>query len=93
MTSHKSRGILPPQERRKADRRRLLMGGKLLFNYGRPSGIDCLVIELSDIGARVETEWLIQVPEKFYFQAGTQEARHVRRVWATGKAIGLEFIV
>ena len=80
------------RDRRKAACCRILWGGKLLFSNKRPAGIDCLVVELSKIGARVETEWLTQVPEKFYFQAGTQDPRLVRRVWVMGKAIGLEFI-
>ncbi|WP_205619776.1 MULTISPECIES: hypothetical protein [Acidocella] len=96
MKPNESRVILPfpasTQDRRKVARHRILWGGKLLFSYERRSGVDCLVVELSKRGARVETEWLTQVPETFYFQAGTQEPRLVRRVWVMGKAIGLEFI-
>ena len=80
------------QERRKEPRSRLLMSGKLLYNSGHSSGIDCLVIEMSQIGACVETEWVTQVPERFYFKFGCHEVRQVRRVWAAGNAIGLEFV-
>jgi hypothetical protein len=75
------------QERRKAARSRVIMGGKLLYGYRYSS-----VVDLSQTGARVETSAMVHVPEKISFRLGAQEIRHERCVWATGSVIGFEFL-
>ncbi|MGE4482852.1 hypothetical protein [Acidocella sp.] len=73
-------------------RRRILKGGKLYFGAFSPTVVDCLVIDLTANGARVETPEMTQVPELFKIQIGDAPARRARRCWAHGNAIGLEFL-
>ena len=80
------------RERRRAVRRRVLAGGKLLYGYGLSSLTDCLVVELSRSGVRVEIPVAMHIPEELFFRMGNQKIQRVRRVWAVGNAIGLEFL-
>lgn len=66
------------------------MGGKLLYGYGHSSVIDCLIIDRSHTGVRIETAEMTHVPERLFLRLGTQEPQPVRRVWAIGNMVGFE---
>jgi len=82
---------LRPTERRGGQRGRTFKSGKLQYGGITPSVVDCLVVEMSDGGARVETSVMVQVPEIFVLHLNDAD-RKVRRAWAVGNQIGLEFL-
>jgi len=85
----------PPSRpnRRNASRSRALKSAKLIYGAGfNATVIDCLLIEMSEGGARVETAIMMQVPETLSLRLGDNTERQVRRRWALGNEIGLEFI-
>ena len=85
----------PPNRpnRRSASRSRALKSAKLIYGAGfNATVIDCLLIEMSDTGARVETAIMMQIPETLSLRLGDNTERQVRRRWAQGNEIGLEFI-
>jgi hypothetical protein len=92
MNASVSKSDLSREERRRGKRGRTFKSAKLVFGGFSPTVIDCLVIEMSDVGVRVETSVMVQVPEILSLQLSDNTARQVRRVWATGNEIGLEFL-
>ena len=68
------------------------MGGKLLYGYGHSSVIDCLIVDRSQTGVRIETSVMTHVPERLFLRLGTQESQPVRRVWAIGNMVGFEIL-
>ena len=82
-----------PVERRAMNRPRTLKSGKLVCGGGfARTVIDCLVVDLSQDGVRVETSAMTIVPEtaKLRLSDGTELA--VRRCWAQGNDIGFVFL-
>jgi hypothetical protein len=83
------RGILM-QERRVKPRHRTLKAGTIAFN--RAAGISCMVRNLSPIGACLEVESLVGVPEAFTLVV---ESDHVNQpchiIWRKEKRIGVAF--
>jgi hypothetical protein len=77
--------------RRRDARAAAVKSGKLLYGFFSPTVIDCLVLEVSDIGARVETAEMTRVPEKLSLRLSDGDKRLARRSWARGNQIGLEF--
>jgi hypothetical protein len=77
---------------RKGRRSKTLLTAKLIYGGFSPSIIDCIVRDLTETGARVETDVLLQLPEIFSLQLQGGVRRRVRRCWAKGNAIGIEFL-
>jgi hypothetical protein len=73
-------------------RSRSLKTGKLLYGGVTPVVIDCLIVDLSEAGARVETPTMTSIPVLLRLRSGDGPERHVRRCWAQGNEIGLEFL-
>ena len=69
-----------------------LRTAKLIFGGFNASVVDCLVRDLTGAGARVETGTMTMVPETLSLQLAGGERLAVRRCWAKGDAIGLEFL-
>jgi hypothetical protein len=82
---------LGPAERRRDSRGRTFKSGKLFYGGFAQSVADCLIIEMSDSGARVETGVMVHVPEIFMLHVNGAD-RRVRRMWAVGNQIGVEFL-
>lgn len=82
------------ENRRRARRSRMFKTGWLIFGGFSPTVVDCLIIEMSEGGARVETGVMIQVPEflRLRMNDETNTERRVRRAWARGNEVGLEFL-
>ena len=77
-------------ERRKAQRHRTLKGGSIAFNSG--ARIDCRVRNLSPLGACLDLESSIGVPDSFVLVIDSENARHPCRViWREPKRLGVEF--
>jgi hypothetical protein len=82
----------PAIERRQKSRGRTFKVGKLIFGASHPTVVDCFVIEMSVTGARVETSIMVQVPETLTLRLVDSSEYRVRRAWAIGNRIGLEFL-
>lgn len=78
-------------DRRAEIRPRAIKSGKLLYGFFTPTVIDCLVLEMSAGGARVETAVMINPPEKLTLRLGDGTRLRARKCWARGHEIGLEF--
>jgi hypothetical protein len=82
---------LQPTEHRHEKRSPTIKSGKLFYGGAHPTVIDCLVLDLSDGGARVETILAADIPEALFLRAGNGAERRVYRRWGSGQQIGLEF--
>ena len=92
MNALTSKFHLQAAERRTEARPRTLKGAKLVYGGFSPTVIDCLVRDLSDTGARVETDVMVMVPEIFSLRLQDGHSQRVRRCWSKGHEIGLEFL-
>jgi hypothetical protein len=82
----------PSADRRNAERLRALKSAKLIYGGFSATVIDCLLIEISETGARVETAVMMHVPEFLVLRLSDNTERQARRCWAVGNEIGLAFI-
>jgi diguanylate cyclase (GGDEF)-like protein len=79
------------QERRKATRTRSLRHGRILFN-DRRSVIDCVIRNLSNLGACLEVANVVGVPPAFDLQIDHEAAsRQCAAIWYGENRIGVEF--
>jgi hypothetical protein len=92
MNSIDQNSKLQPIDRRQRRRGKTFKVGKLIFGGANPTVVDCFVIELSATGARVETQVMIQVPDIMTLRLVDMSEYRVRRAWAIGNRIGLEFL-
>jgi hypothetical protein len=78
------------EDRRRQIRRRVLKGGRIVFNK-KTSSIDCAVRNVSDDGAHLQVESALGIPEQFglVMSDGRSEDCVVR--FRSAKAIGTKF--
>ena len=77
-------------ERRKAQRRRMLKAGTIAFNVD--GGVDCRVRNLSPSGACLEVASQIGIPDAFVLVVETDHVKmpcHV--IWRTATRLGVAF--
>jgi hypothetical protein len=79
-------------ERRLSPRTRFISVAKLIYGDFNKIVVDCVIRDISEGGVRVETGIMMPVPEVMRLQVGGRSERNVRRCWALGHAIGLEFL-
>jgi hypothetical protein len=78
------------QERRKITRMRVLKGAK--FSLGKSSVIDCVVRDMTNVGAGVEVPNTLELPEAMDLTLnGSRSFRRSRRVWRKLNKIGVKF--
>ena len=78
-------------ERRKIPRARALKGAKIAFNQRR-SVIDCVVRNLTDVGAMLKVPSTAGIPERFDFRFEHERSyRPARVIWRREDALGVEF--
>jgi hypothetical protein len=82
---------LQPTEQRHEKRTSTIKSGQLLYGGAHRTVINCLVLDLSDSGARVETILAADIPEAFFLRSSNGPERQAYRRWASGHQIGLEF--
>jgi hypothetical protein len=76
-------------ERRSIARQRTFKCGTIKCG---PTTIDCVVRNLSSIGANLSVEHPIGIPDRFdLLVSRDQSHRRARVVWRTGKRIGVRF--
>jgi hypothetical protein len=83
---------LRPKDRRRYKRSRTIKTGHLVFGDVSPTVLDCMVIDISDEGARVETSIMMQVPDLLTLVLNDEIQHRCIKRWATGDQIGLEFL-
>src|SRR6185295_5488704 len=72
-------------------RGRTFLAGKIISNYGQ-SSIDCIVRQMSDVGAVIEVESALGIPLHFHLLIpGEGEPQPCKRSWQSEKQIGLVF--
>lgn len=77
-------------ERRKVQRRRILKAGSISFGYA--AAIDCTVRNLTTVGACLEVESPIGIPDEFVLVIENDKLKqpcHV--IWRTAHRLGVEF--
>ena len=77
-----------PDEKRREHRKAFLKRAQVVFEG---AGIDCVVENLSDSGARVRFGSPIPLPEVLALRFSDGTSHPVTRRWARGRAAGLEF--
>jgi hypothetical protein len=78
-------------ERRKIPRARALKGAKIAFNQHR-SVIDCVVRNLTDVGAMLKVPSTVGIPERFDFRFDHERSyRPARVIWRREDTLGVEF--
>jgi hypothetical protein len=82
---------LPPDNRRGKPRARTIKSGKLFFGGFHKTVFDCLVLDLSETGARIETAVMIDAPETAFLQIQDEMIGPMKKRWASGNQIGFEF--
>ncbi len=78
-------------DRRRASRRRVLKGARIIFRDGY-SVINCIVRDQSEVGARLKVDTVVGIPDTFRLQIMQAPPRDCRVVWKTGSEIGVEFV-
>ena len=72
-------------------RGRTFLPGKVISNYGQ-SSIDCIVRRISDVGAVIEVQSSLGVPEHFHLLIpGEGAPQPCKRSWQSEKQVGLVF--
>lgn len=78
-------------ERRTASRQRSFLQGRIFYN-NRRSSVDCLIRDISDIGAKLKLSEAITVPEAMdLYIPSKDEFRRARVQWRSGGEIGIAF--
>lgn len=76
-------------DRRRQDRSRSYLGGRIVFNH-RQSSLDCLVRNISAGGAKLVFSDAVAVPEAFTLTIPKQDRElAVRLVWRRGHEAGI----
>jgi hypothetical protein len=79
------------QERRKIARTRVLKGARFLL--GKSSVRDCVVRNLTNVGAGIEVPNTIELPADLELSfSGSRTSRRCRLVWRKLNKTGVEFI-
>ena len=80
------------RDQRANPRREVEIAGRLIFADGSAS-IDCLIVDLSDGGARITTNLNIALPERVYlWQSDTSNIFDCEVRWQLGTSSGLSIV-
>ena len=78
-------------ERRREQRQRSYLGGQIAYNHRR-STMDCLVRDVSPLGARLVFPGTVTTPDAFDLHIPQRDERHrVRVVWRREEEVGVGF--
>lgn len=84
-------GSLAVQERRQYPRRRVFKGAIAYFNHEQ-SSVDCVVHDLTDVGARLKFESTSFVPNRFNLLITRERTLYPAEViWRDAKDVGIRF--
>jgi hypothetical protein len=79
-----------PDNRRSMPRLRTIKTGKLFFGGFHKTVFDCLVLDVSETGVRIETAVMIDAPETAFLQIQDDMIGPMKKRWASGNQIGFE---
>jgi PAS domain-containing protein len=78
-------------EKKSTSRGRAFLAGRVISNYGQ-SSIDCIVRRMSDVGAIIEVENVLGIPEHLHLLIpGEGPPQPCKRAWQSDKQVGLVF--
>jgi hypothetical protein len=78
------------EEKRNSPRHRVMKPGTIGFDG---SGIECLVCNVSPIGAAIEIKGPVSIPESFNLMVVSEQIdRNCRVVWRKYQRIGVAFV-
>jgi hypothetical protein len=78
-------------ERRNLNRQRTFLQGRLFFNNRRNS-VDCIIRDISDVGARLQFSAAVTVPEALELYVPNKDHMYrVRAEWRHGEEMGVAF--
>src|SRR3954451_24389203 len=78
-------------EQKSTSRGRTFLAGKVISNYGQ-SSIDCIVRRMSDVGAIIEVENVLGIPEHLHLLIpGEGPPQPCKRAWQSDRQVGLVF--
>ena len=77
-------------EKRKAQRQRVLKSGKIIFANGSFT-VDCMIRNLSDRGARLQVPTTVTIPDRFTFLDAHGGSKSARVIWRKANLIGVAF--
>jgi hypothetical protein len=78
-------------DRRNSTRQKSFLQGRIFFNHRR-SSVDCLVRDISELGAKLKFSETIAVPEVMeLYIPNKDEFRRARLQWRTGDEVGVAF--
>jgi hypothetical protein len=78
-------------EKRSVTRRRTYKAGTIVFN--RAGGISTTVRNLSDLGAMLEVESVLDIPDEFTLTVSSEHFnRRCQVIWRQAKRLGVRFV-
>src|SRR3712207_3558170 len=79
------------KDQRRSPRLRVLMAAKISFNHGH-SSLDCLVRNISEVGARISASDAVALPDEFELSIPQKNATfRAHMVWRRSDDIGVSF--
>lgn len=78
-------------EKRAVKRTSVLQAGKIIYGGAWGAIVDCLILDITNSGARVETILAVDIPENFWLKLNDGIERRCYRRWVSGHQIGIEF--
>jgi hypothetical protein len=82
----------PSPDSRSKPRWRTIKTGQLFFGGFHKTVFDCLVLDMSETGVRIETAVMIDAPETAFLQIQDEMIGPMKKRWASGNQIGFEFV-
>ncbi len=77
-------------DRRRAPRARTIKGAQIVYNNGH-CDLDCLVLSLSDSGAALQPQDMLNVPDSFVLRFRTGEIKQCQVCWRHADKLGVRF--
>ena len=82
---------LPDGERRRAPRKKVLKGVKVVYNDGHCI-LDCMVVNLSPTGACLDLPTYVPLPETVILRFDDGHEHLAQVVWSTSTRLGVRFL-
>ncbi len=80
----------PGKFERGAPRRRVLKAAQILYDGGQ-TVIDCMIRDISETGAKIDTEVALALPELFWVVLPDGVRRPAKLVWQDANLLGVHF--
>lgn len=78
-------------ERRRAPRARTIKGAQIIYNNGH-CDLDCLILSLSDSGAALQPQDMLNVPDSFVLRFHTGQVHRCQVCWRHADKVGVRFV-